>query len=372
MRIRQTAVITEQRGAKVRAIKNIEKRIKNVNIAIDSERNKKVFSNILQGFEKSKAREFAPTGQNIWRIILKSPIIKLTAAAAIIAIAALSITLLDKSVIPSYAIEQTIEASRGLRHLYFEYFVPLDDEPVKECWAEFDKNGQLKKVRVNLHKHWGDREIVQVWNEGNTQIWRKEANSLQSFNLQNHTEKILKLVRECDPRTAVESLYMRQVNNGVKIEIDEPAERTKPIVLRATFAPGKYLLENPNLPSFREVLFIDRETKLVTAIEVYELKEGKYKYNGVWKYRNYDRPFDNKIFSLKDELPSDIIPIDSYTKVVVVKSPVEMMTATSLERAFRRGGLEAVENQCEQALKLLGTRTDGLSSHELLSEFNGS
>jgi len=54
------------------------------------------------------------------------------------------------------------------------------------------------------------------------------------------------------------------------------------------------------------------------------------------------------------------------------KSPVEMMTALSLERAFRRGGIKAVENQCEQALKLLGPRTASLSSQELLSEFNGS
>ena len=46
----------------------------------------------------------------------------------------------------------------------------------------------------------------------------------------------------------------------------------------------------------------------------------------------------------------------------VTNTPVEMMTAISLERAFRRGGIEAVENQCEQSLKLLGTRTDGLSS----------
>ena len=58
--------------------------------------------------------------------------------------------------------------------------------------------------------------------------------------------------------------------------------------------------------------------------------------------------------------------------VEATKTPAEMMTAISLERAFRRGGLEALENQCEQALKLIGTRTDGLSSQELLSEFNGS
>ena len=84
MRIRQTAVDTEQRGAKVRSTRNIEKRIKNVNIVIDAERNKKVFSNILQAFEKSRARKFVPAGPNIWRIILKSPLTKIAAAAVII------------------------------------------------------------------------------------------------------------------------------------------------------------------------------------------------------------------------------------------------------------------------------------------------
>ena len=63
---------------------------------------------------------------------------------------------------------------------------------------------------------------------------------------------------------------------------------------------------------------------------------------------------------------------ETTTVSKVTKSPVEMMTALSLERAFRRGGIKAVENQCEQALKLLGPRTASLSSQELLSEFNGS
>jgi hypothetical protein len=63
---------------------------------------------------------------------------------------------------------------------------------------------------------------------------------------------------------------------------------------------------------------------------------------------------------------------DTNTVSKVTKSPVEMMTAMSLERAFQRGGMQAVENQFEQALKLLGPRTASLSSQELLSEFNGS
>jgi len=146
----------------VSSTKNIEKRIKNVNIVIDSERDKKVFSNILQGFEKSKARKFIPTGKNIWKIILKSPLMKIAAAAVII----------------------------------------------------------LAICFLSAHQNPGKSE---------------------------------------------------------RIEIQEDT-----------------------------------------------------------------------------------------------KSSVEMITTISLERAFRRGGIEAVENQCEQTLKLLGARTASLSPQELLSEFNGS
>jgi hypothetical protein len=64
---------------------DIEKRIKNVNIVIDSESNKRVFSNILQAFQKSTAKDLAPTDKpNIWRIIFRNPITKLAAAAVII------------------------------------------------------------------------------------------------------------------------------------------------------------------------------------------------------------------------------------------------------------------------------------------------
>ncbi|NQT02822.1 MAG: hypothetical protein HQ580_12410 [Planctomycetes bacterium] len=56
----------------------------------------------------------------------------------------------------------------------------------------------------------------------------------------------------------------------------------------------------------------------------------------------------------------------------VTKSPVEMMTAISLERAFRRGGIEAVEEQCKQAFKPIGTRLESSSIKQILAEFNGN
>ena len=69
----------------MRLTEDIEKRIKNVNIVIDSESNKRVFSNILQAFEKSTAKDLAQTDQpNIWRMIFRNPLTKLAAAALII------------------------------------------------------------------------------------------------------------------------------------------------------------------------------------------------------------------------------------------------------------------------------------------------
>ncbi len=62
---------------------------------------------------------------------------------------------------------------------------------------------------------------------------------------------------------------------------------------------------------------------------------------------------------------------DTTTVSKATKSPVEMMTAMSLERAFQRGGIEAVEKQCKQAFKPIGPRPGSISIEQILAEFNG-
>ena len=55
----------------------------------------------------------------------------------------------------------------------------------------------------------------------------------------------------------------------------------------------------------------------------------------------------------------------------VVKSPTKMMTAMSLTMAYRRGGIEAVDEQCEKAIRMLGPRPLRLTLGQLLAESNG-
>ncbi len=52
-----------------------------------------------------------------------------------------------------------------------------------------------------------------------------------------------------------------------------------------------------------------------------------------------------------------------------IESPSEIMTVKSLTIAYRRGGIEGIENQCEKALKILGPQPASISLGDL---FNGS
>ena len=54
------------------------------------------------------------------------------------------------------------------------------------------------------------------------------------------------------------------------------------------------------------------------------------------------------------------------------KSPADMLTFMSLTMAYRHGGMEAMEKQCEHAVELLGPRTKNLSVRELFEDLNGN
>jgi len=60
---------------------------------------------------------------------------------------------------------------------------------------------------------------------------------------------------------------------------------------------------------------------------------------------------------------------DTTIVLEVAESPAEIMTMKSLKIAYRRGGIEGIEKQCEKALKILGPQPASLSLGELL---NGS
>ncbi len=75
-------------------------------------------------------------------------------------------------------------------------------------------------------------------------------------------------------------------------------------------------------------------------------------------------------FFVSHRTPSE--QIDNRAGLELTKSPAELMTAMSLNLAYRKGGMEAVEKQCDKAFELLGPRPESLSIRQLLAEFNGT
>lgn len=53
------------------------------------------------------------------------------------------------------------------------------------------------------------------------------------------------------------------------------------------------------------------------------------------------------------------------------ESPADMVTAMSLRMAYREGGMEALERQCDHAVKVLGTSSRSMSLGDLLRNLNG-
>ena len=65
------------------------------------------------------------------------------------------------------------------------------------------------------------------------------------------------------------------------------------------------------------------------------------------------------------------IPQEPPKTVRVAKSPAEMLTGMSLNMAWRRGGIEAMDEQSRQAFKMLESKPAKATIQELLVELNG-
>jgi hypothetical protein len=147
-------------------------------------------------------------------------------------------------------------------------------------------------------------------------------------------------------------MYDLEIKGDVEIEIHEPANKTDPIILTCTYLPNTFITEGTS-PQVREIVFVDQATKLVTSIEVYELKDGKYVTWGVWEYPDYDTLFEPGIFDLEGEVPEDVKCLD----LMILDIGLEQTDLTKKEIAVKvvRSFLQAlIEKDYERAIKIYG------------------
>jgi hypothetical protein len=323
----------------MKSLKDIKNRITKFNVNPRSEMRKKVLDEALEIQRNRKQKGTSDT--YIWKIIMKSRIIKIATAAVLVLVVVLLVNFLDKSVTPTYALEDTIKANNALRYLHTKYFQGQRDDVAKECWLEFDEFGRTKNLRINWLE-WFTGGGVIVWNENETKEWNPKTNTLIIFNDEIYNSRVHEMKEGDDPRLIVEQLHDQNAKGLVKIEIDESGSKEDPIVVTVTYLPGS--------PKYggRKVLFVDRSTYLTTKMELYVLKEGEYTYLGVIKYFDSNVPIDEQVFSLADEIPKDARIVDIRTldiglaqgdltdeaiAVKVVKEFIEALIAKDYARA---------------------------------------
>ena len=291
---------------------NLENTIKNeLNFAAGADLHDRMLDDVLNAQDKSRKAHSAAAWPNLRRQIMKSPITKLAAAVVIILAIVLSINVLDKTTPAAYALGQTVEANHTVHSLRITDFRTGEDEP-KEFWLQFDEQGQIESIRASMPE-WespSDGAKIVIWQDGKAQVWFKRKNSLLIVREQRLAEQMLGVARQVDPRPTMERLYEQEQQGKVKVEIDEPSDKAEPIAVTATYEP------EGSRPGRRVVLLVDQATKLVTAMEVFQLKDDEYQQVGRTEFHDYNQAIDPRVFTLEDEIPADAMRVDQTTQEV--------------------------------------------------------
>lgn len=291
---------------------------------------------MLSVFNKARTKtSHAGHWQTIGRTIMKRPITKLAAAAVIIIAVVLSITFLDKSVIPvTYALEQTIQASHSVQYIHVKSFWPPHEEPM-QAWIEFDATGTGRNFRIQMPAWtdpWGhDGDKIIVWKDNKAQIWLKKKNFYFVSKDNEIADMVFKSTEQFDPKTALLGLQELESEGKVDLDIELPEDKASPIIVTATIMET-VTEETPMTDTEREmttltnmwkgsendisklVLFVDQATKLVTSIEFYEQRQGQDHCAYILEYYDYNQPIAAEMFVLEDEVPADAMRVDQTTQ----------------------------------------------------------
>jgi outer membrane lipoprotein-sorting protein len=136
----------------MRPAENIEKLIKNTDIDTNAKMDQVVHDDIVRAFEQSKKSKSAVAQPSMWRIIMKSPITKLAAAAVIIAGTIIGLHWFGAGV-PAYGITEALALWRNVETVHikgWQFLHTGDDTQLEkfpfELWFD-KKNGRFKNWR---------------------------------------------------------------------------------------------------------------------------------------------------------------------------------------------------------------------------------
>ncbi len=237
---------------------NIKKLIKDAPIRSNPDVNQAVLRDLLKQIDEAETQKPAVALPNAKRIIMKSPITKLAAAAAIIAAAILSVNLWDKSVTSAYAVEQTIEAMRSIRSIH-TYDTDWDNSK-GETWIQIDpETGQEQYYRAH------GRNLLIVGTPQATYYYYKDENRVRIRNEYVPASEV-SLSRFFEDVVR----WVRQHHGELRFESQFDQELQREIILVHAWTPAQGDMEEKE-----GVVRVDPITKLPISIEMFKTGPGE-------------------------------------------------------------------------------------------------
>jgi hypothetical protein len=283
--------------------KYIEEFVNNIPFdAPDSRHRNKLKTELLNTFPKHRLQPTVRT-VNVWRIIMRSRISKL--AAAVVIIIVVGTFLYTHNIVPTaYALQDTIEAYNSIASLHIKIsdIVGLETR-TDEVWLECDSYGNISRIRYHAPDSGQLGSLTIVESDGKSEAWLPRLNvHLSGY---RNLGAILGVdVSQVDPKGLVERLYQQELLGEVILDVNEPVQKDKPIVVTVMYPKGS-LSEN-----WKKVLYVDQATKLVKKIEKFELRDSQYQLMETRELFDYNQQIDPAMFSLEGEIPSDAKVID--------------------------------------------------------------
>jgi hypothetical protein len=241
---------------------------------------------------------------NFWRTIMKSKITKLAAAAIIIAATIFSINIIDKSVPAAFGIDQVIAAYNSIRFLHVKQFDANQQDPA-EFWIKSDELGRVVKARYYLPKTEDGVKLI-TWTPEKAELWFKSKNGYLIFQTKRVEGWMQSLIEQSQPKLVMEKLLEEQKAGKVDIDIQKPQGKQEPITITATYKTSPK----------KAIYYINQATDLITSIEFYHIENNQDVLDSTMEFYDYNVPIDEKMFTLKDEVPKDVTVVNQLEQLI--------------------------------------------------------
>ena len=302
---------------------DIKKLVRNVSIKTDPKVDEAVLNSLFDELDKSKKADSVVSKPGIWRMIMISRITKLAAVAVIAVAAVLSVNIFIKSTPAAFGIEQVIDAYNNIRFLHVKQFRANQQQP-NEFWIKSDEQGRAVKARYYLPETEDGVKLI-TWKPEGTELWFKSKGGLALIQTKRIEGWMQSILEQCQPKLVMQKLLDDQKAGKAKVDIQKPQERQKPAVIVATYKA------EPK----KEIYYIDQGTDLITRIESYSVKDNKEVPRSTTEFCDYNVPIDEKMFSLRDEVPKDVKIADRLNQLTGIPQG-EMSDEQAAEETIRQ------------------------------------